>query len=194
MKKSRSRRNVGNGHPDFILKGIGPLDRDKRGRDHLPKVVGKYLEIQLLEIARDGQKSGKLKLVRLCNDALYQAYKMDLPIAGVPQALASMIEGKGLYVNSIGEFFELYGRFENMLGLTDDYRQKKIQMEMESRLKDDADHHFREYERDGTTSRTPLPLYVRNVVAHQGTNPANTLRDGDVSKAITLLKDWLDRQ
>ena len=116
MNKSDGRDNIGQGHPDFILRGIGPLTRNKRGRDHLPKVVGKYLEIQLLEIPRDGQTGGKLKLVRLCNDALYQAYRMDLPIAGVPQALASMIQGKGLYVDSIGEFFELYGRFETMLG------------------------------------------------------------------------------
>ena len=194
MNKSDGSENTGNGHPDFILKGIGPLSRDKRGRDQLHGVVGRHLEIQLVEIARNGQQAGKLKLVRLCNDALNQAYRLDLPIAGVPQALASMVQGKGLYLNSIGEFFELYGRFEQMLGLTDDYRQEQISEAMRSRLGDDAGKHSRKYVRGDTTTLTPLPLYIRNVVAHQGTNPANSLSDGDVSRAIRLLKEWLGRK
>ena len=156
-------------------------------------MVGKYLEIQLVEIPRNGQQGGKLKLVRLCNDALYQAYKLDLPIAGVPRVLASMVQGNGVYLDSIGEFFELYGRFEQMLGLTDDYKQEQVKDEMQSRLGDDAVQHSREYVRGGSTSLTPLPLYVRNVLAHQGTNSANSLRDGDVSTAIRLLKEWLGR-
>ena len=191
MNKSVGNDNTGNGHPDFILKGIGPLSRDKRGRDQLHGVVGRYLEIKLIEIPKNGQQGGKLKLVQLCNNALYQAYKMDLPIAGVPQVLASMVQGKGLYLNSIGEFFELYGRFEQMLGLTDDYRQEQISQAMRSRLGDDAGKHSRKYVRGDTATLTPLPLYVRNVVAHQGTNPANALSDGDVSNAIRLLKEWL---
>lgn len=104
-----------------------------------------------------------------------------------------MIQGRGLYLDSIGEFFQLYGRFEQMLGLADDYKQERIKDEMRSRLGDDAGHQSREYVRSGTTSLTPLPLYVRNVLVHQGTNPANSLRDGDVSTAIRLLKDWLGK-
>ena len=191
MNKSVGSESGSSGHPDFILKGIGPLTRGKGDRDLLHGEVGKYLEIQLVQIPRDGQQGGKLKLVRLANDALYQAYKLNLPIAGVPRVLASMVQGRGVYLDSIGEFFQLYGRFEQMLGLTDDYKQERIKDAMRSRLGDDAAHHSREYERSGTRSLTPLPLYVRNVLAHQGTNPANSLRDGDVSTAIRLLKDWL---
>ncbi len=194
MNKPVDRESSGNGHPNFILKGIGPLTRGKGNRDQIRGVVDKYMEIQLVEIAKNGQQGGKLKLVRLCNDALYQAYKLDLPIAGVPRVLASMVQGKGLYLDSIGEFFELYGRFEQTLRLTDDYKQEQIKKEMRSRLGDEAVHHSREYVRGGTKSQTPLPLYVRNVLAHQGTNPENSLRDGDVSTAIGLLKDWLGRR
>ena len=193
MNKSVGSNPSGNGHPDLILRGIGPLTKRKGNRDQLHGLVGKYLEIQLVEIPRNGQQGGKLKLVRLCNDALYQAYKLDLPIAGVPRALASMVQGNGVYLDSIGEFFELYGRFEQMLGLTDDYKQEQVKDEMRSRLGDDAVQHSREYVRGGSTSLTPLPLYVRNVLAHQGTNSANSLHDGDVSTAIRLLKEWLGR-
>ena len=194
MNKSVGSENGGNGHPDFILKGIGPLTKGKGNQDQLHGVLGQYLDIQLVEIPRNGQQGSKLKLVRLCNDALYQAYKLALPIAGVPRVLASMVQGKGLYLDSIGEFFELYGRFEQMLGLTDDYKQQYVKDEMRSRLGDDAVHYSREYVRGGTTSLTPLPLYIRNVLAHQGTNPVNSLRDGDVSTAIRLLKEWLGRE
>ena len=94
MNKSVGNNPSGNGHPDFILRGIGPLTKGKGNRDQLHGVVGKYLEIQLVEISRNGQQGGKLKLVRLCNDALYQAYKLDLPIAGVPVYLPQWSKGK----------------------------------------------------------------------------------------------------
>ena len=194
MNKSDGDEGGTDGHPHFILKGIGPLTKGKGNRDVLHGEVGKYLEIQLVEIPRDGQQGGKLKLVRLANETLNQAYKLNLPIAGVPRVLASMVQGRGLYLDSIGEFFQLYGRFEQMLGLTDDYKQERIKNEMRSRLGDNDSHQSREYVRGGTTSLTPLPLYVRNVLAHQGTNPANSLRDGDVSTAIRLLKDWLGEE
>ena len=191
MNKSDGNEDGTGGHPHFILKGIGPLTKGKGNRDVLQGEVGKYLEIQLVQIPRDGQQGGKLKLVRLANETINQAYKLNLPIAGVPRVLASMVQGRGLYLDSIGEFFQLYGRFEQMLGLADDYKQERIKNEMRSRLGDDANHQSREYVRGGTTNLTPLPLYVRNVLAHQGTNSANSLHDGDVSTAIRLLKDWL---
>ncbi len=104
-----------------------------------------------------------------------------------------MILGKGLYLDSVGEFFQLYGRFEQMLGLTDNYRQSEIEREMRDRLGDEVVQHSREYERDGKKSSKPLPLYVRNTLAHSGTNPTNGLRDGDLKTAIRLLKDWLSQ-
>ena len=192
MNKSVSGENGGNGHPKFITKAIGPLTKGKGKQDHMAMEIGKYVEIQFVQIPRNGQQGGKLKLVQLCNDALAQAYKLNVPIAGVPRVLGSMVQGKGLYLDSIGEFFELYGRFEQMLGLTDAYGQRDIEEEMQLRLGDDALQHSREYVRGGAKTLTPLPLFVRNVLAHQGTNTANSLRDGDVSTAIRLLKDWLE--
>ena len=194
MSKSAGRKNDGNGHPDFILKGIGPLTKRSGNRDHADMRVGKYFEAVTLLIPKDGQQGGKLNLVRLCNDALYQAYKLDLPIAGVPGVLSAMAQGKGLYWDSIGEFFQLYGQFEQKLGFTDGYKQGQIEYEMQERLGDDAVQHSRKYVRDGIESLTPLPLYVRNILAHQGTNTVNCLADGDVHTAIRLLKDWLGRQ
>lgn len=116
---------------------------------------------------------------------------MGLPIAGLAGELGSTVEGKGLYFDSIGEFFQLFGRFEQALGLADGYNQRKIEHEMKVRLENEFDQYSREYLRDGSKSLAPLPLYVRNVLAHQGTNPKNGLQDGDVRTAVRLLKGWL---
>lgn len=171
-----------------IKTAIGPQD-PRTGR--MAMQVGKYLEIHLLEIPKDGQQGGKLKLVKIANALLYQAHKMQLPIAGVAGVLGSLVEERGLFLDSTSEFLRLYGRFEQMLGFADGYNQKDIEREMQARLGDDLTQHSREYVRSGRKSRTPLPLYVRNVLAHQGTNPANGLGDGDLETAIRLLKDWL---
>ena len=60
-----------------------------------------------------------------------------------------MVEGRGLYWDSIREFFQLYGQFEQKLGLADGYKQGQIENEMRTRLGDDAVQHFRQYVRDG---------------------------------------------
>ena len=188
MSKRTAEESDGNGHPDFILRGLGPIN-PRTGV--LEMRVGQYMELELLEIPRDGQQGGKLKLVKLSNAVLHQAHKLKLPIAGVAGVLGSMILGRGFYLDSVGEFFQLYGRFEQMLGLTDEYRQPEIEREMRDRLGDEVAQHSREYERDGKKSSKPLPLYVRNTLAHSGTNPANVLGDGDLETSIRLLKDWL---
>ena len=191
MNKSSARDSGDDGHPDFLIRGIGPLN-PRTGVLELR--VGQYMEMQIVNIPRDGQKGGKLKLVKLSNDLLHQAYKLRLPIAGVASVLGSLVEERGLYLDSIGEFFQLYGRFEQMLRLADNYSQEQIKLEMNARLGDDVVEHSREYMRGESKSLTPLPLYVRNVLTHQGTNRANVLGDGDVTTAIRLLRNWLDQE
>lgn len=191
MSKSTDRGSGENRHPDFLVRGIGPIKALKGKREQLDMEVGKYVEIQLVQILKDGQQGAKIKFIELSNNMLCQAYKMGLPIAGLPGVLGSMVEGKGIYFDSIGEFFQLFGRFEQMLGFADGHNQRKIEHEMKVRLGSDLGAHSREYHRDGVKSLIPLPLYVRNALAHQGTNPVNSLHDGDVITAIRLLKGWL---
>ena len=188
MIKPKVSESGGKKYLDPIRTAVGP--QDPRTGKYVMQ-VGKYVEMQLVEIPRDGQQGGKLKLVKLSNALLLQAHKVGVPIAGVAGVLGSMIEMRGFYLDSVGEFFQLYGRFEQMLGSADDYKQSKIEREMKDRLGDDVTQHSREYIRSGRKSLTPLPLYVRNVLAHQGTNPENLLGDGDLQTAIRLLRDWL---
>lgn len=94
------------GRPGPIRTAVGPQDPKT---DKFVMRVGKYVEIQLVEIPRDGQQGGKLKLAKLSNALLLQAHKIGVPIAGVAGVLGSMIEGRGLYLDSVGEFFQLYG-------------------------------------------------------------------------------------
>ena len=175
MNRSVDRENNNYGHPDFLVRGIGPIKTLKGKRGHLDMEVGKYVEIQSVQILKDGQQGAKIKFIELSNNMLYQAYKMGLFTAGLAGVFGAMVEGKGIYFDSIGEFFQLLGRFEQMLGLTDGYNQRIIEHEMKVRLGNDLGQHSRGYFRDGSESLVPLPLYVRNALAHQGTNPVNSL-------------------
>ena len=175
MNQSVDKDNNDNGHPDFLVRGIGPIKTLKGKRGYLDMKVCKYVEVQSVQILKDGQQDAKIKFIDLSNDMLYQAYKTGLPTAGLAGVLGSMVEGKGLYFDSIGEFFQFFDRFEQMLDLADSYNQRKIGHEMKARLGNDLDRLFREYFRDGSKSLMPLPLYVRNALAHQGTNPVNSL-------------------
>ena len=164
MNKSTARKSDGNGHPDFFVRGIGPINK-RTGKLELR--TGQYFELQIVNIPKDGQQGGKLKLVRLSNELLHQAFKIGLPIAGVANVLGSLIEKRGLYFDSVGEFFQLFGRFEQMLGLPDDYKQLEIECEMQARLGNEVVQYSREYVRAGIKSFKPLPLYVRNVLTHR---------------------------
>ena len=168
MSKSVDRENGDNGHPDFLVQGIGPIRTLKGRRERLDMEVGKYVEVQLVQIPKDGQQGAKLKLIKLSNDMLHQAYKMGLPIAGLAGVLGSVVKERGMYFDSIGEFFQLFGRFEQMLGLADGYNQGQIDHAMKAKLGNDFVQHSRKYVRAENESLMPLPLYVRNVAGAPG--------------------------
>ena len=49
---------------------------------------------------------------------------------------------------------------------------------------------FRDYTRDGVTRPVPLPVFVRNVLAHRGTNLKNHISPEDINRAIQYLAEW----
>lgn len=111
-----------------------------------------------------------------------------LPTESISHILAGIFKGEGIYYNSVGEFFESYGRFEQICGFTDTDNQKRVGDEMNDMLGEDAGEYTRDYRRNDGTRRVPLPLYVRNVLVHKGTNPLNELREDDIKVATNLLK------
>lgn len=81
MSNSFDKENGNNKSLDFLVRGIGPIRTLKGKREHLDMEVGKYIEVQVVQIPKNGQQGAKLKLIKLSNDMLHHAYKMRLPIA-----------------------------------------------------------------------------------------------------------------
>lgn len=69
MSQAIDRGNNDNGHPDFILRAIGPIKKNK-GKRRLDLEVGKYFEMQFVHIPKDGQQGAKIKFIKLSNNML----------------------------------------------------------------------------------------------------------------------------
>lgn len=126
------------------------------------------------------------KMFESARDLMTNAYIIDALDPGLSAILSSVIEGKGLYEHGIGEFFTLYGAFEQRHGTTGPQTGKKMEefVKGDQRyLKQDLSHRTKPY--------YPLPYVVRNILAHIGGNP-NTLDIGELRAAITLLKSWVE--
>ena len=99
--------------------------------------------------------------------------------------LVSVIEEKGLYEDNIGEFFLLYGRFEQKYGVS----KGKTGTKMKELI--GGKEEFLKRNKRGV--KDPLPYAVRNFLAHVGTNPNTLDRDGEeLRTSIKLLKSWLE--
>ena len=97
---------------------------------------------------------------------------------------------------SIFEFFRLYGLLEQALDVSDKGTQEPIKNAMTRLIQNDNDFEkFRLYRRPDHEDdpQCPLPLYVRNVLCHSGTNPLNPLIEADVKEAVKLLNTWARR-
>ena len=89
---------------------------------------------------------------------------------------------------AIGEFFELYGRFEGKFQLKKphDTRDK-----MASLVNGDV-RYLKQYKDYGKWSSVPMPYAVRNILAHTGTNPNKLDPEGkEIRTSIDLLRSWV---
>ena len=64
-------------------------------------------------------------MVESAKDMITNAYILDSLDSTFPAVLKSIIEGTGLYEYSIGEFFQLYGKFEGSTNSLMDRKQRK---------------------------------------------------------------------
>ena len=92
----------------FIVEGLAP--KEIQSEDTVP-ISGVVIEM-------DWKIATRLELVELARDMITKAYLLGSLDAALPTVMSSVIEGKGLYEYSIGEFFQLYGRFEGKYQLT----------------------------------------------------------------------------
>ena len=104
--------------------------------------------------------------------------------------LTSIIKGEGLYEHNIGEFFLLYGRFQEKYQLATE-SQAKTKMEA---LMNGDETYLKPYVERDETSPVPLPWAVRQTLAHR--SPGNQLdaEGKELRTSIDLLRSWVDTE
>ena len=162
----------------FHVEILGP--REVRGGDTVP--------VSGVEIKLDWKIETRIKLVDAANSMIANAYLIDSLDPALPAVLGSVIEGKGLYEHGIGEFFLLYGKFEQKYKLKKGVETRSKMLDL---LKGDG-RYLRPYKERGKTRDDPLPYAVRNILSHVGKNP-NTLdpQGDDLRTSVDLLKSWV---
>ena len=162
----------------FHVEILGP--REVKGGDAVP--------LSGVTIKLDWKIETRIKLVGAANSMIANAYLIDSLDPALPAILGSVIEGKGLYEHGIGEFFLLYGKFEQKYQLRRgaDTRAKMLEL-----LKGDKQY-LKRYRDRGKTRNYPLPYAVRNILSHVGNNPNNLdVQGDDIRTSIELLKSWV---
>ena len=136
----------------------------------------------------DWKIATKLEMVESARDMITKAYILSSLDPAFPTVLRSIIEGKGLYEHSIGEFFQLYGQFEGKYQLT---KGRQTRDTMDALVNGDKKY-LKLYQERGESRLYPLPYAVRNILAHTGHNPNMLDPEGkELRTAIELLRSWV---
>ena len=136
----------------------------------------------------DWKMATRLEMIELARDLITKSYFLGTLDQSLPTVLGSVIEGKGLYEHGIGEFFLLYGKFEQKYGLS---TPKKTRAKMVDLVNGDS-RYLKPYKERGKERLDPLPYAVRNILSHVGNNPNSLDREGsDLKTSIELLKSWV---
>ena len=139
---------------------------------------------QGVEIQLNWKAAAKLKMVEDANNFLTKARQVDIFHPDLLDDLRSVLEENPLPKHSIGEFFILYGRFQQEYRLS---TSKGTKNKMEELMKR-GEVHRKDYEEDGQNKTGPLPYVVRNILAHLGTNN-NILLVNELDRAKNLEKN-----
>ena len=149
---------------------------------------GDSVPLRGVTIKLDWKMATRLEMVESAREIITKAYVIDSLDPALPHVLGSVIEGKGLYEHSIGEFFELYGRFAGKYQLK---RASDTRDKMAALVKGET-RYLKQYREHGKWSSVPMPYAVRNILAHAGTNPNQIDQKGEeIRTSITLLRSWV---
>ena len=155
-----------------------------------PRVVrgGDTVPLSRVSIDLDWKVVKKREMVELARDFISHAYACDALDPVLPIVLRAVIEEKGLFQYGIGEFFLLYGRFEQKYGLT---KGPQTRDKMKHLIGGEGQY-LKPYIERGEQRMYPLPYVVRNILSHAGNNPNNLDQEGhDLRTSIALLKSWV---
>ncbi len=174
----RMAKDIGEHNVPFVVKPLAL--KEVQGGDTIP--------LSGVVIKLDWKIATKLEMVESARDMITNAYILDSLDPAFPTVLRSIIEGKSLYEYSIGEFFQLYGRFEGKHQLT---KGRDTRRKMEALVNGD-EKYLRRYQEYGKSFLYPLPFAVRNILAHTGHNPNTLDPEGkELRTSIELLKSWV---
>ena len=162
----------------FVVRALAP--REVESEDVVP--------LSGVILYPDWKIATRLKMVEPARELITQAYTIGSLDPALPTVLKAVIEGKGLYEYSIGEFFELFGEFLGRYGLAN---QEEIRAKMTT-LVDGKPRYLKTYMVRGKPELHPLPFAVRNILAHPESK-ANTFdpEGKDLSTSIELLRSWV---
>ena len=111
------------------------------------------LSAALLDL--DWRLAAKLEMAESARDFITNACALDCLDGALPTVLKAIIEGRGLYEYSIGEFFLLYGKFEQKHNT----QGRRTREKMEELVGGD-NQHMKSYIDHGNTQVAPLPYVV----------------------------------
>ena len=165
----------------------------RRGRKFLPVILapdampggGRPAQFGAASLALDWRIAAKLQIVGLVRKLLTKLYMIESLDPSLAPVIGAALEGKGLFEHNIGEFFLLYGRFEQR------YRVAKgphVRAKMIELLQGDTGS-YKAYTERGQERSGPLPYVVRNLLSHIGNSPTTVTRE-ELHQAVELLKVW----
>ena len=165
----------------------------KQGRRFLviilaPKdgVEGTQVTLSSVVLDLDGRLAHRQEICDVAVDLLTKLNQINELDHLFPVLLSDAIEGSGTYKGSFGEFFELYGEFAG----------NENQGETRGRMFDLIGNQpgcTKVYIERGNERDEPLPLAVRNTIAHPTQDNKLDPRREDLKKSIELLKTWLGK-
>ena len=137
----------------------------------------------------DWKLAVKLEMVESARDIMTKALTINALDSALPTVLKAAIEGNGFFEHSIGEFFLLYGKFEEKYGVS---KGRDVRSKMKALLRGDDNRYMKNYVERGKIFRYPVPYIVRNIFSHKGHN-LNQLdpQGADLRTSIDLLKQWV---
>ena len=165
----------------------------RRGRKFLPVILapnamrggGLPAQFGAASLALDWRIAAKLQIVGLVRKLLTKLYMIESLDPSLAPVIGAALEGKGLFEHNIGEFFLLYGRFEQMYGVA---KGSEARAKMVELLQGDTGK-FKAYRERGKERSGPLPYVVRNVLSHIGNSPTTVTRE-ELHQAVDFLKGW----
>ena len=151
---------------------------------------GEKWHAYLVEIVKDSREQEKIKFLELAEKALTQLSRMGGEVTTFSEVLRSIVEDSGIYEYQYGVFFMLYAQFQQAYGIEDNNEQVMTTKKMLELIGDDNTL-LKTYRREDKNQNMPLPVYIRNSIAHQGTNMENTFEPEELRTALEFLRKCL---